>query len=215
MLTFGLLAATLVVIAYYLFRDTEPDETKTTAAPAKEDRRAPRTKSRKNREADIHAKKVQKKAEDAFNAAMKRTENVASEEDRKEMMRASYVLAESLKKMFSSTQFFEQRTQFDSFRTAIKAAEDARDQLVDQQEQEMRQADAVVPTSSGHVGNRYVRHTVESALMISWCAGGLIGKSRHASAQEAFHVSVSAEDVQSWERFGQVLRKESEHYMTA
>lgn len=215
MLTFVLLAATLVVIAYYVFRDPEPEETETTAAPAQEDRRVSRTTPTKKRGADIHAKKVQKKAENAFNSAMTRTEHVASEEDRKELMRASYVLAESLKKMFTSTQFFEQRTQFDSFRTAINAAEDARDQLVDRQEQEMRQADAVVPTSSGHVGNRYVRHTVESALMISWCAGGLIGKSRHVSAREAFHVSVSADDVQSWERFGQVLRKESEHYMTA
>ncbi|MCS3661506.1 hypothetical protein [Salinibacter ruber] len=65
----------------------------------------------------------------------------------------------------------------------------------------------------GYLRDRYVRNAVESTLVIAWCAGGLLGKSRRESAQEAFCVSVSAEDMRDWSRFGQLLRKERERRM--
>ena len=122
-------------------------------------------------------------------------------------------MAESLRKMFVSDQFFEKRTRFDSFRTALQAAEDARDTLAERQKKKLRQTDVTIPPATGYVGNQYATRAVESALMIAWCAGGLLGKSRLESAQAAFRVPVSADDVRSWDQFGHVLRKESAHHM--
>jgi hypothetical protein len=65
----------------------------------------------------------------------------------------------------------------------------------------------------GYFRDRYVRNVVESTLVIAWCAGGLLGKSRRESAREAFCVSVSAEEVRNWSRFSRLLRKERERRM--
>ncbi len=219
MLVFFLATAVLIILAYYIFGSEEPGETKGASAPARRDAPARRERNDQNEKSkersgpDIHVKKVQKKTSAAFRSATERAQNAGEKEDLKEIARESYFLAESLERMFSSSQFFEGKARFDSFRTAIKAAEDVRDRLIDRQKKEMQQADTVVPSVSGSVGDQYARNATESALMIAWCAGGLIGKSRYESAREAFRVPVSAEDVQRWEQFGQVLRKESEHHM--
>lgn len=219
MLSFFLATAALLALVYYIFGGEEPEETTKTSAPAKRD--APETTNRnvgpskKTRGPNIHVQKVREQARDAFRSARTRAEHVEEKGELDELARESYFLAQSLRKMFSSDEFFEKRTRFDSFRTAIKATEDARDRLIDRQKKELRRTDAEAPSASDYVKDKYARHATESALMIAWCAGGLIGKSRYESAQEAFHVSVSTEDVQSWKRFGQIVRKESEHYMAS
>jgi hypothetical protein len=217
MLSFFLAAAVLIALAYYLFGGKEPEEPKGTGAPAKTDTPAKRDRNvgrtRKKGEPDIHEKKVRENAREAFNTATKRVENVEGEKELDEISRESYFLAESLREMFSSDQFFERRTRFDSFHTAIKAAEDVREQLIDRQKKKLRRTNAEAPSASDYVKEKYARHAIESALMIVWCAGGLIGKGKYESAQEIFRVPVSTEDLHSWNQFGQLLRKESKYYM--
>lgn len=213
MLLFFLVAAVLVILAYYLFGGEESTETRETKSSVDRERETGRGRKTKRITPEIHEKKVKNKAKSEFKSAKERVQSLREKGGLKEIARESYVLSESLRKMFSSDQFFEKRTRFDSFRTAIKAAEDARDKLIDRQKENVHQTDIPSASASDYVGDKYVRNATESALMVVWCAGGLIGKSRHESAQEAFRVPVSPEDVRSWERFGQVLRKESAHYM--
>lgn len=215
MLQFFLVAAVLVILAYYLFGSEESTETKRTKSPAEKDRTIRRGKKRKKKKIgpEIHEKKIKNKVESELKSAKDRVKNLREIGDLKEIARESYVLSESLRKMFSSDEFFEQRTRFDSFRTAIKAAEDARDRLIDRRKENIRRTDIPDASASDYVGDKYVRNATESALMITWCAGGLIGKSRYESAEEVFHIPVSTEDVGSWERFGQMLHKESLYYM--
>lgn len=213
MLLFFLTVTALAALAYYVFGSRETEGTEDSGAPANRTRDVRQRTPRREGGPDIHEKKVRKKARDTFRSAVERVQSTEGTKDMQEIAKESYFLAESLRKMFSSGQFFEKRTRFDSFRTAIKAAEDVRDRLIDRQKKEMRQTDAVIPSVTSYVGDKYAKNATESALMIAWCAGGLIGKSRRESAQEAFRVSVSTEDVQRWERFEHVLRKESEHHM--
>jgi peptide methionine sulfoxide reductase MsrB len=213
MLLFFLVAAVLAVLAYYVFGSEESTEMKGTKSPVDRERKSDRERKPKNTGPEIHQKKVESKAKNEFKLARERVSKLKEKGDLKEIARGSYVLSESLQKMFSSDQFFEKKTRFNSFRTAIKAAEEARDKLIDRRKKNIRRADIPDASASDYVGDKYVRNATESALMVAWCAGGLIGKSKYDSAQEAFRTSVSPEDVQSWERFGQVLHKESAHYM--
>lgn len=218
-MSYVLAAAVLIAFAYYIFCGDKPEETKRTGAPAHKDApvetgrnvRKPKTK----RGPEIHEQKVRENARNAFSSARERVRSVEEKEELDELAREAYFLAESLRKMFSSDEFFEKRVRFDSFRTAIKAAEDARERLIDRQKQEMRRTGTEAPSASNYVKDKYARHATESALMVAWCAGGLIGKSRYESARKAFRVSVSTGDFRSWNRFGEILRKESEHYMAS
>ncbi|WP_103019817.1 hypothetical protein [Salinibacter altiplanensis] len=205
MLPLLVLVAVLAALGYYIFSGGEPERSgvpqRRTGNPRPE---APADGP------DVHQKKVRKDAREAYQTALERAQEAGA--DMEELAKESYVLAESLGEMFASDQFFERRVRFDSFRTALRAAEDARDTLLDRQEKKLQRAHVSVPSATGCVGDQYARRATESALMIAWCAGGLLGKSRLESARAAFRVSVSAEDVRSWDRFGQVLRKESEHH---
>lgn len=219
MVFFSLVAIILLALTYYIVASGEAQGGEEASAPA--DRKAPANRTRKVRDKEekersnssTYEKKARGKVISDLKSASERAKMIKENHGAKEVARRSYFLAESLRKMFSSNQFFEKRTRFDFFRTAFKAAEDARNQLVDRKKKEMRQTNTVVSSVSSYVGEKYARHAVESALMIAWCAGGLMGKGRCESAREIFRVSVSAGDVQSWEQFGQVLRKESQHYM--
>lgn len=213
MLLFVLVVAALAILAYYVFgRDasTDPEGTQEPVPRESSPEREPETTERGPK---IHAKKVVDKTKNDLRTARKRVQRTEKKSDLKEIARESYILSESLRKMFSSDQFFREEKRFDSFRTAIKAAEHARDRLIDRQKKSIHQTDVLDASASDYVGDKYVRNATESALMIMWCAGGLIGKGRYESAREVFHVSVSREDVRSWERFGQVLQKESAHYL--
>jgi hypothetical protein len=235
MLVFTILAAILVAVVYYISSGKETEEAKQTSAPAQRksparkdqnthDRRRSRNNTaerRKKEGPDVHPQKVREKAREAFNSATRRAEVAEKEGGLDELAVDSYLVAESLRKMFCSEEFFDEEAEFgsfrrfDSFRTAVEVAEDARDRLIDIQKKKMHRTELKGLAASDYVKEKYVRHVVESGLMIAWSAGGLIGKSRYESAQEVFRFPVSAEEVQSWEQFGQVLRKESEHYITA
>lgn len=202
-------AAALATLGYYILKGGESEDASDLGAPLS----TPRDVGQKTSVSgpDVHRKKVRKNARAAFRSATQHAEETGT----RELAKRSHVLSEALKKMFVADQFFDGSVRFDSFRTALRAAEDARDTLVDRQETKLREADLAVPTMAGCAGDQYARRATESALMIAWCAGGLLGKGRLESAQAAFRVSVSAEDVRDWERFGQVLRKESTHHMGA
>lgn len=213
MLLFVLVVAGLVILAYYFFGSDESTEPEGAQEPVPREPPNERETKEKKRGPKIHAKKVVDKTRTELRSAKKRVQRSEKKSDLKEIARESYILSESLRKMFTSDQFFRKKSQFDSFRTAIKAAEHARDRLIDRQKKSIHQTDILDASASDYVGDKYVRNATESALMITWCAGGLIGKGRYESAQEVFHVPVSREDVQSWQRFGQVLQKESRRYM--
>ena len=212
MLLFLVTAAALAALIYFLFRDGG-DASEGAGAPKRPTSR-PRDAGRRTSAngPDVHEKKVRKNAREAYQTALARARDAGAGADMNALAKESYVLAESLQKMFASDQFFEGRPRFDSFRTALQAAEDARDTLVERQKKALRETDVALPPATGHVENQYATRAVESALMIAWCAGGLLGKSRLESAQAAFRVPVSAEDVRRWDQFGQVLRKESKHH---
>lgn len=211
MLLFLLAAAVLALLAYYTFGGstaTRPDD----AAPAP-DKAQSRDRPKDQRRPRIHTKKVENTAVRAFQSARARVDTLKERDALPQIARDAYVLSETLEEMFASDQFFGAGRRAGSFHTAIQAVEQARDRLIERQRETIGPTDIPAASATRYVGDKYVRNATESALMVAWCAGGLIGKSRHESARKAFRVPVSPEDVQSWERFGQVLQRESAHYM--
>jgi len=211
MLLFLLAAAVLALLAYYTFGGstaTRPDAP--TSAP---DKAQSRDRPNDQRRPRIHAKKVENTAVRAFQSARGHVDTLKEKDALPQIARDAYVLSETLEEMFASDQFFGAGRRVGSFHTAIQAAEQARDRLIERQRETIGPTDLPAASATRYVGDKYVRNATESALMVAWCAGGLIGKSRHESARKAFRVPVSPEDVQSWERFGQVLQRESAHYM--
>lgn len=123
----------------------------------------------------------------------------------------SYFLADSLEKMFSSNQYFRDNVQIDSYKTAISAAEEARDNLLKTRKRQTYKVDSSGLTTKS-VKNEYIRNVILSELMIVWCAGGLIGRAKAESAQKIFHANVSLSDVQTWSRFKKLLEREWVQY---
>jgi hypothetical protein len=212
---FLIATGTLGILAYYFFRDEksgEPKQTKPKGTANRNrtlDRRAPGETGRP----EIHRRKVESAVAETLRRAEDRAGDLLRRGGEKKLAWESYFLAESIQEMFAHSEFFEGRRRFDSFRTALKAAEDARDKLIESRREEARQKEMASAEGPGHLRDMYVRNAVESTLVVAWCAGGLLGKSRRESAREAFCVSVSAEEVRDWSRFDQLLRKERERCM--
>ncbi|MCS4034459.1 hypothetical protein [Salinibacter ruber] len=215
MLSFILVAATLGGLAYYFFGGEKTEEPKQTGpkGTANRNRTLDRQAPGETGRPEIHRPKVESAAAETLRRAEDRAEDLLRRGGEKKLAWESYFLAESIQEMFAHSEFFEGRRRFDSFRTALKAAEDARDKLIESRREEARQKEMASAEGPGHLRDMYVRNAVESTLVIAWCAGGLLGKSRRESAREAFCVSVSAEEVQDWSRFDQLLRKERERCM--
>ncbi len=212
-------AAAAGILAYYFFggeKAEEPKQASKQTGPKGTanrnralDRRAPEETGRP----EIHRPKVESAAAETLRRAGDRAEDLLRRGGEEKLAWESYFLAESIQEMFTRSEFFEGRRRFDSFRTALKAAEDARDKLIESRREEARRKEMASAEGPGHLRDMYVRNAVESTLVIAWCAGGLLGKSRRESAREAFCVSVSAEEVQDWSRFDRLLRKERERCM--
>jgi hypothetical protein len=131
----------------------------------------------------------------------------------KEAAVESFLLADSLEKMYHSGQYFGDGVQLDSYKTALKAAEDARDNVIDLQNSRTVGVNTQ-NISPSQVEREYRRNMIASALMIAWCAGGLVGESRHKSARVIFHTSRSPSAVQSWDSFKELLETECGNYGT-
>lgn len=129
----------------------------------------------------------------------------------KEAAVESFLLADSLEKMYHSGQYFGDGTQLDSYSTALRAAEDARDNVVDLQNSRTVGVNAEGITPS-QVEREYRRNMVASNIMVAWCAGGLVGESRHEAARTIFQTSVPPSAVQSWGSFKKLLEKECGTY---
>ena len=86
----------------------------------------------------------------------------------KEAAIESFLLADSLEKMFHSQQYFGDGAQLDSYSTALEAAEDARDNVVDLQNSRTIGVDPM-KISPSQVEREYRRNTIASALMVAWC----------------------------------------------
>ncbi|MCS3665275.1 hypothetical protein GGP65_002918 [Salinibacter ruber] len=215
MLSFILVAATLGGLAYYFLRgekDQQPKQTEPKGT-ANRDHALDRQTSGETGQPEIHRRKVESEAAEMLQRAGDRAEDLLRQGGEEKLAWESYFLSESIQEMFSRNEFFEGRRRFDSFRTALKAAEDARDKLIESRREEARRKEMASAEGPGHLRDMYVRNAVESTLVVAWCAGGLLGKSRRESAREAFCVSVSGEEVQGWSQFDRLLRKERERRM--
>jgi hypothetical protein len=116
-----------------------------------------------------------------------------------------------MEKMFFSDQYFGKGSQLDSYSTALEAAEDARGNLMSLQADQTVGIDDQGLTPD-QIERDYRRTMVASALIIAWCAGGLVGESRQESACTIFRTSVAPPEVQSWGSFKKLLEKECEKY---
>ncbi|MCS3748933.1 hypothetical protein GGQ19_000084 [Salinibacter ruber] len=193
-------------------KDRQPEQTKPKGTANRNhslDRQAPGETG----QPEIHRPKVESAAAETLRRAGDRAEDLLRRGGEEKLAWESYFLAELIQEMFAHSEFFEGRRRFDSFRTALKAAEDARDKLIESRREEARRKEMASAEGPGHLRDMYVRNAVESTLVVAWCAGGLLGKSRRESAREAFCVSVSGEEVQGWSRFDRLLRKEREQYV--
>ncbi len=217
-------AAAAGILAYYFFggeffggeKTEEPKQANKQTGPkgtANRNRALDRQAPGETGRPEIHRPKVESAAAETLQRAEDRADDLLRRGGEEKLAWESYFLAESIQEMFARSEFFEGRRRFDSFRTALKAAEDARDKLIESRREEARQKEMASAEGPGHLRDMYVRNAVESTLVVAWCAGGLLGKSRPESAREAFCVSVSGEEVQGWSRFDRLLRKERERRM--
>lgn len=129
----------------------------------------------------------------------------------KEAAVESFLLADSLEKMYHSDQYFGDGGKLESYLTAFEAAEDARDNAMDLQDSRTLDVN-IRGTTPDQVEREYRRNMVASALMIAWCAGGLVGESRLETARAIFQTSVAPSTVESWNSFKKLLKKECGEY---
>lgn len=113
--------------------------------------------------------------------------------------------------MYHSDQYFGDGGKLESYLTAFEAAEDARDNAMDLQDSRTLDVN-IRGTTPDQVEREYRRNMVASALMIAWCAGGLVGESRLETARAIFQTSVAPSTVESWNSFKKLLKKECGEY---
>lgn len=165
----------LSILAYYFFRGEKSEEPKQTKpkGTANRNRTLDRQTSGQSNQPEIHRRKVKSAVAETLQRAEDRAEDLLQREGEEKLAWESYFLAESIQEMFSRSEFFEGRRRFDSFRTALKAAEDARDKLIGGRREGARQKEMASAKGPGYLRDMYVRNAVESTLVIAWCAGGL------------------------------------------
>jgi hypothetical protein len=159
----------------------------------------------------IHAKSARNRIRKEARKAEDKLDRWKSQGYLKKAAEESHFLADSLEKMFSSNQYFRGNIQIDSYPTAISAAEEARDNLLEARKRQTYKVDSSGLTPNS-IENEYIRNAILSELMIVWCASGLIGRAKAESAQKIFHVNVSLSDVQTWSRFKKLLEREWVQY---
>lgn len=167
--------------------------------------------SKSNSNSAIDRSAARKRVKDASRKAETVIEECRSGGDWREAATASFLLADSMEKMFFSDQYFGKGSQLDSYSTALEAAEDAWGNLMSLQADQTVGIDDQGLTPD-QIERDYRRTMVASALIIAWCAGGLVGESRQESARTIFQTSVNPSAVQSWGSFKKLLEKECEKY---
>lgn len=214
-----LAASALAVLAYYYFSNSAGtskagedagNKSRRSTPPrgtAKRDRRRDRER-RKKKTPQVHRRKIESLMGKEFEHAKSRATKLIEEESAKELAWESHYLAETIRKMFSHDEFFEGGRRCDSFQAALEVARNARDELIARQRKKRPEKEMTSVSGPDSVKDGYVKNAVESALVIGWCAGGLIGKSRYESARGIFPAEISVKDVSSWNRFSEVLREE-------
>ena len=215
MLFFVLATAVLGLLVYYVAR-SEERETSEESRPrgtANRDRNLDRRTRGESKTPQIHRQKVGNMVQEALRRAKSQAKALLEEGRREKLVWRVYFCAESTREMFCSNEFFGRGQRRHSFKTALDAAEDARNTLIEKQRKAARRKEMTNAKDAAYIKDKCARTAVESALVIAWCAGGLIGKGRHESAREVFGVSVSAEDTRDWDRFVRCLQKERERRM--
>jgi hypothetical protein len=146
-------AAAAGILAYYFFRGGKTEEPKQTGPKGTAnrdyalDRRAPSETGRP----EIHRRKVESAVAETLRRAEDQAEDLLRRGGEEKLAWESYFLAESIQEMFSRNEFFEGRRRFDSFRMALKAAEDARDKLIGGRREEARQKEMASAEGPGYL----------------------------------------------------------------
>jgi RNA polymerase subunit RPABC4/transcription elongation factor Spt4 len=132
----------------------------------------------------------------------------------KQVAKESYLLAASLEDMYASGQYFQGEAQVEPLSTAVQAAKDARDNVV-----ELNRSRGYIDTSgmtADHARAEFTRNAVASTLMVFWCACGLTGMSRGRATKKVFSgpgARLGEEAVKEWNIFKESLREECLRYI--